>query len=158
MGVEIERKFLVNKEQWDQLVKPTGQLIRQGYLLTDPLKTIRIRVTGETACLTIKGINTGPARAEFEYPIPREEAIELLDLFSQTELSKIRYEIVHDGKRWEVDEFLGENKGLLVAEIELAAAAETFTLPDWAGPEVTGDEKYYNSNLTLKPYTLWTGS
>ncbi|WHF53090.1 CYTH domain-containing protein [Chryseobacterium gotjawalense] len=155
MGIEIERKFLVNKTKWQQLEKPAGEFYRQGYLLTDPNKTIRVRQTSDKGFLTIKGISVGATRAEYEYEIAVGEAKELLDQFSVAELSKIRFKISVGGHVWEVDEFLGNNAGLLVAEIELTSEDETFTLPDWIDSEVTGDEKYYNSNLVNDPYKDW---
>lgn len=155
MGKEIERKFLVNHALWHQTVKPVGQLFRQGYLSLDPHKTIRVRITPEKAFLTIKGLTTGATRLEYEYEIPREDAQALLDNFSSAELSKIRYTLDFDHKTWEVDEFLGENSGLIVAEIELNSEEETFTLPPWIADEVTDQEKYYNANLTLNPYGRW---
>ena len=109
----------------------------------------------EQGFITIKGKSTGASRLEYEYEIPVDEAKELLDNFAVSELSKIRYKIPLDGKVWEVDEFLGANAGLMVAEIELASEDETFNLPDWIAIEVTGDEKYYNSNLTVRPFSAW---
>lgn len=155
MPLEIERKFLVNKSLWQKLHKPSGDLYRQGYLLTDPQKTIRVRQTPDSGFLTIKGISVGATRAEFEYEIPFAEAQELLDQFSVSELSKVRYKIIFEDKLWEVDEFLGKNEGLIIAEIELQSEDEIFTIPDWLDNEVTGEEKYYNSNLTLNPYKNW---
>lgn len=155
MPLEIERKFLVNKSLWQKLPKPSGDLYRQGYLLTDPQKTIRVRQTPDSGFLTIKGISIGATRAEFEYEIPFAEAQELLDQFSVSELSKVRYKIIFEDKLWEVDEFLGKNEGLIIAEIELQSEDEIFTIPDWLDNEVTGEEKYYNSNLTLNPYKNW---
>lgn len=155
MGKEIERKFLVNAEEWHKMKKPEGQHYRQGYLTTDPHKTIRVRLTDEAGYLTIKGISAGATRLEYEYAIPVNDAIELLDNFSGSELSKIRYRIPFRNKIWEVDEFLGENAGLLVAEIELQSEDETIEIPGWAAGEVTGDEKYYNSNLTVHPFSKW---
>ena len=155
MGVEIEKKFLVHQNEWEKLEKPKGEFFRQGYLLTDPHKTIRVRQTSNKGFLTIKGKSVGATRAEFEYEIPREEAQELLDQFSVSELCKIRYIINFKGKLWEVDEFLGENEGLMVAEIELTNEEEEFSLPPWIAKEVTGEEKYYNSNLTLNPFQSW---
>lgn len=155
MGKEIERKYLVHHHKWQQLHKPTGQLYRQGYLLTDPNKTIRVRLTPTNAFLTIKGLSIGATRAEYEYEIPLDEAKELLDHFSIAELSKIRYKIVYDKYVWEVDEFLGDNIGLIVAEIELTSEAEIFGIPPWIDQEVTAEEKYYNSNLTINPYKNW---
>ncbi|MFD2584645.1 CYTH domain-containing protein [Pedobacter vanadiisoli] len=155
MGKEIERKFLIDQQKWDNLGKPEGKLLRQGYLLTDKDKTIRVRATESKGFLTIKGQTIGATRSEYEYEIPVAEAIELLDNFSVSELSKTRYEITFKGKLWEVDVFLGDNKGLIVAEIELESEDETFDLPDWAGVEVTGEEKYYNANLTVRSFKDW---
>ncbi len=155
MGIEIERKFLVNHEQWEQLVKPVGEFYRQGYLLTDPKKTIRVRQTSDKGFLTIKGISVGATRAEYEYEIPIEEAKELLDQFAVAELSKVRYKIAIENHIWEVDVFSGNNQGLIVAEIELKSEDEKFVLPAWIDREVTGEEKYYNSNLVTKPYNDW---
>src|SRR5688500_12543499 len=145
MGQEIERKYLVDHNKWQQIDKPTGQLYRQGYLLTDPMKTIRVRQTAEKGFLTIKGLSIGATRPEYEYEIPFDDAKELLDNFSIAELSKIRYKIIFDNKIWEVDEFLGDNTGLIVAEIELTSEDENFGIPAWVDKEVTGQEKYYNS-------------
>jgi adenylate cyclase len=155
MGKEIERKFLIDQQKWDSLTKPEGKLFRQGYLLTDKDKTIRVRATETKGFLTIKGQTIGATRMEYEYEIPVGEAIELLNNFSLSELSKTRYEIPSSGKLWEVDVFLGDNKGLIVAEIELESENETFDLPDWVTTEVTEEEKYYNSNLTVKPFKDW---
>jgi adenylate cyclase len=155
MAQEIERKFLIDKEKWAAAQKPLGHLYRQGYLLTDLNKTIRVRLTDKEGYLTIKGKNDGPTRAEYEYSIPPADAKELLDAFASSELSKIRYELLFDNKIWEVDEFLGDNEGLIVAEIELLSEDEKFTLPAWIGREVTGEIKYYNSNLTLVPFKNW---
>ena len=155
MPLEIERKFLVRKELWRQCDKPSGELFRQGYLLTDPTKTIRVRQTSEKGFITIKGISVGATRAEYEYEIPVSEAEELLNHFSGSELSKKRFKILFEGKLWEVDEFLGDNEGLIVAEIELQTEDEMFSKPHWIDVEVTSEEKYYNSNLTLNPYKNW---
>lgn len=155
MPQEIERKFLVNHEKWNLFNKPKGLHFRQGYLLTDPNKTIRVRLTPDKGFLTIKGLSIGATRPEYEYEIPIQEAKELLDQFSISELSKIRYLIHFEGKVWEVDEFLGENSGLIVAEIELKSEDEIFKIPDWIDSEVTSEEKYYNSNLTIHPYSKW---
>lgn len=155
MGLEIERKFLVNQEKWAVTAKPKGEFYRQGYMLTDPNKTIRVRATDTKGFLTIKGKTEGATRAEFEYEIPKEEAIQLLDMFAVSDLTKYRYKIVFAEKLWEVDVFLGENEGLIVAEIELSSEDETFDLPDWATEEVTGEKKYYNSNLSTWPFKKW---
>jgi CYTH domain-containing protein len=155
MGKEIERKFLVNHQRWAEADKTEGCLFRQGYLSTDQHKTIRVRVAGDQGTLTIKGLTTGASRTEFEYSIPVKDAIELVDQFAETALSKIRYEVVFAGKCWEVDVFLGENQGLIVAELELESETETFELPDWIDQEVTDDPRYYNANLTLVPFSKW---
>jgi len=155
MGREIERKFLIDQQKWDSLNKPAGKLLRQGYLLSDKNKTVRVRATEAKGFLTIKGLTVGATRLEYEYEIPLSEAVELLDQFAESELSKTRYEITHGGKTWEVDVFSGHNEGLIVAEIELESETETFSLPDWVSHEVTEEEKYYNSNLTVNPYKDW---
>jgi len=155
MGKEIERKFLIDQQKWDILDKPAGKLFRQGYLLTDKDKTIRVRATETMGFLTIKGQTVGATRLEFDYEIPLNEAIELLDNFSQSELSKTRYDITFEGKLWEVDVFSGDNQGLIVAEIELESEDEAFSLPDWINEEVTHEAKYYNSNLTENPFKNW---
>ncbi|WP_207512433.1 CYTH domain-containing protein [Longitalea luteola] len=155
MGIEIERKFLVNKEKWNQVVKAQRSLFRQGYMVSDPEKTIRVRLTDAAGYLTIKGRTVGASKPEYEYAIPREDAEQLLDMFCSSEISKIRNFITHDGKLWEVDEFLGENEGLIVAEIELDDERETFSLPDWIDREVTHEKKYSNSNLSVNPYKNW---
>jgi adenylate cyclase len=154
MGVEIERKFLVTGEAWRDLAEPT--LLRQGYLSTDPERTVRVRIEGETAALTIKGKSRGATRGEWEYPIPVPEAAELLDtLCRQPLVEKFRRRIAVGRHTWEVDEFLGANAGLVVAEIELASEDEAFDKPDWIGDEVTHDTRYFNSNLIRHPYSVW---
>jgi len=155
MGKEIERKFLVNHNKWQDLTKPEGKQLRQGYISSDPNKTIRVRIADKQAWLTIKGISVGATRLEYEYEIPLEEAAELLDNFSENELEKTRHEITYAGKLWEIDVFSGDNDGLIVAEIELQAEDEQFDLPDWIAEEVTHEKKYYNSNLTKHPFKDW---
>jgi adenylate cyclase len=155
MGKEIERKFLVDQAAWKALRVVDGQLYRQGYLLLDPEKTIRVRITPSKGYLTIKGASQGMSRAEFEYEIPQDEAEELLNNFAVAELSKYRYHVIFDNKTWEVDEFIGANAGLMVAEIELESEDEMINLPHWIADEVTGQTKYYNSQLTTAPYTSW---
>ena len=155
MALEIERKFLVNKEKWNALAKPKASLIRQGYLLNDPEKTIRVRLTDSKGYLTIKGRSEGATRPEFEYEIPQKDAKQLLNGFSVPEVKKARYEILFKDKKWEVDEFLDLNEGLIVAEIELKSESEYFELPEWIGREVTTEEKYYNSSLSVKPIAKW---
>ncbi|MFT3949416.1 MAG: CYTH domain-containing protein [Agriterribacter sp.] len=155
MPIEIERKFLINHDKWNALPKPQGKLYRQGYLLNDIHKTIRIRLSNKTAFITIKGKTTGATRSEFEYNIPLTDAKQLLDNFSNNEISKTRYNISYKDKLWEVDVFHGENEGLIVAEIELQSEDEPFDIPDWITEEVTHDPKYYNANLAVLPYKHW---
>lgn len=152
MAMEIERKFLV-KDSW----QPQGEGLRiaQGYLSTVPERTVRVRLKGEKGYLTIKGKNQGISRAEFEYEIPRQDAEAMLALAEQPILSKIRYLERHGDDLWEIDVFAGENEGLVVAEIELAAEQADFSRPAWLGQEVSGDVRYYNANLIKNPFSLW---
>jgi adenylate cyclase len=155
MGIEIERKFLVAGDGWRTLGAPV--LLRQGYLSADPERTVRVRIEGEQGVLTIKSKNEGASRGEWEYPIPLPDAEELLDRLCERPLvEKYRRRIDFQGFTWEVDEFLGENAGLVVAEIELPAEDAVFDLPDWIGKEVTGERRYYNSSLIRLPYSKWT--
>lgn len=155
MPKEIERKFLINKEKWDLVEKPLGCFFRQGYILADSEKTIRVRLAETEAFLTIKSKTVGISRNEYEYEIPTVDAVELLDKFAISELSKVRYNLVYADKIWEIDVFLGENEGLIIAEIELSSEDESFKTPDWISLEVTGDARYYNSNLSKEPYKKW---
>ncbi len=155
MGKEIERKFLINVLKWNELDKPAGKTYRQGYMLTDPHKTIRVRLAGNAAFLTIKGINVGATRTEYEYEIPAKDAAEMLDIFCDAVVEKKRFGIMYAGKLWEVDVFEGNNEGLIVAEIELMDEAEAFAIPGWIGKEVTGEKRYYNSNLSEQPFCNW---
>lgn len=154
MPQEIERKFLVKDDRY----KREGQCvsIRQGFLSTEKERVIRVRVSGEKAYLTIKGISKGAARAEFEYEIPMQDAHFMLDNLCQKPLiEKTRYKVNYKGFTWEVDEFLGDNAGLVIAEIELPSEDAVFEMPDWLGEEVTGDARYYNANLVEKPFKSW---
>jgi CYTH domain-containing protein len=153
--LEIEHKYLVRKDLWYAVHKPAGVNIRQGYLVTDPEKNIRIRTTGTAAFLTIKGPSKNASRAEYEYPIPPGEAAELLLLCRVPVIEKVRYRIEYAGKTWEVDEFFGENEGLILAEIELKFEEEKYDIPAWVGEEVTSDPRYYNAYLALHPYSGW---
>jgi len=153
MGVEIERKFLVCSDAWRSLGEPV--LLRQGYLSSHKERVVRVRIEGEQGVITIKGQNVGALRGEWEYPIPLADAAELLQLCEQPLIEKYRRRISHAGHVWEVDEFLGVNAGLVVAEIELDAEAEAFALPDWVGAEVTDDLRYFNSSLIKHPYSAW---
>ena len=152
MAVEIERKFLVVGDAWRAA---PAELYSQGYLNRDKLRTVRVRIAGEEAFLTIKGESVGARRAEFEYPIPLWDARELLTLCEQPLVEKKRRKILHEGFIWEVDEFLGENLGLVVAEIELPAEDTSFERPEWVGEEVTEDARYFNSKLSRTPFSRW---
>jgi CYTH domain-containing protein len=124
-------------------------------MVKEPNKTVRIRIADKQAFITIKGKSTGMSRSEYEYEIPVADAEELLNDFCGSVITKKRYEVRFAGKLWEVDEFLGDNKGLFVAEIELSSEIEAFELPDWISTEVTADKRYFNSSLSIKPYTTW---
>lgn len=152
MAIEIERKFLVQGEAWRSA---TPERLSQGYLSRDPARTVRVRVAGDTAWLTIKGKSEGIARAEFEYPIPLADAQALLALCEGPLIDKFRHRTEHAGHVWEVDEFLGDNAGLVLAEIELGSADERFETPPWLGTEVSDDPRYFNSALSRHPYTRW---
>jgi len=153
MGIEIERKFLVNEGAWREA---TGVRYRQGYLSTVKERTVRVRTVGDNGYLTVKGISVGTARLEFEYEIPLADADQLLDeLCEKPLIEKNRYKLEHAGFTWEVDEFFGENQGLIVAEVELASEDEAFELPPWVTEEVTEDPRYYNANLIAHPYSYW---
>jgi len=153
MALEIERKFLVLGTPWKTL--PQGALMRQGYLLASPDKVVRVRIEGDCAMLTIKGKTVGLVRGEWEYPIPVADAAELLALCEQGLIEKYRYRIPFDKMLWELDVFIGDNAGLVVAEIELESEAQQFSKPEWVGEEVTQDVRYLNSNLLNNPYSKW---
>jgi len=152
MAIEIERKFLVVGDAWSAA---PAVFYSQGYLNRDKERTVRVRIAGDEAFLTIKGVSLGASRAEFEYPIPLWDARDLLALCEQPLIEKNRCKILHEGFVWEVDEFLGENLGLVVAEIELPSEDTVFVKPDWVGEEVTADTRYFNSNLSRTPYNRW---
>jgi adenylate cyclase len=156
MGIEIERKFLVVGRTWEGL---PGTRYRQGYLSAEPGRTVRVRVAGEKAFLTIKGEPKGEAklaRLEFEYAIPVQDAHTLLDELAQgIVIDKVRRVIDVDGSTWELDEFLGENQGLVVAEIELPSEDAAFTRPPWAGDEVSADARFANARLSTVPFAAW---
>ena len=155
MSVEIERKFLVRSDAWKALAQ--GVAMRQGYLSTHPDRTVRVRIEDEIATLTIKGRTQGFSRGEWEYDIPLADAEALLsDICERPLIEKKRTRIVHEGMVWEVDEFFGDNLGLVVAEIELESETQSFARPDWLGEEVTGDARYFNSSLLKRPYTSWS--
>jgi CYTH domain-containing protein len=156
MAQEIERKFLVVGAGWKGAWPVTS--IRQGYLSTDPDRAVRVRVAGEQAFVTIKGPPSAGAlaRPEFEYPIPRADAEWLLDhLCLQPLIEKSRHRVTFHGATWEVDEFAGENAGLVMAEIELERADQKVELPSWVGSEVSADPRYTNANLARHPFSAW---
>ncbi|BBU60900.1 CYTH domain-containing protein [Methylosinus sp. C49] len=154
MGVEIERKFLVTRELWRP--RNDGVAFRQGYLSRAEDRVVRVRIAGGAAFLTIKGRMSNVTRSEFEYPIPVEDAQIILDRLCERPLiEKTRYEEVFGGHIWTVDVFLGENDGLIIAEIELGSEGESFERPGWLGREVSGDPRYFNSELSKRPFGYW---
>ena len=156
MGREIERKFVVEGEGWRALAE--GVRYRQGYLSTVKERTVRVRTIADRAYLTIKGVSEGIARAEFEYEIPLDEANLLLDdLCERPLIEKDRYKIPFGDHTWEVDEFFGDNAGLIMAEVELESEGAAYEKPEWAGREVSHDARYFNANLIANPYRHWGG-
>lgn len=154
MGTEIEKKFLLVSDDWRRL--GIGIPYCQGYLSSEKGRTVRIRIIDDRGILTIKGPSDGAARLEFEYEIPVAEAREMLENLCEGPLiEKDRYKIEYAGFTWEVDEFKGDNAGLLFAEIELEEEDQAFEKPPWIGREVTGDARYYNANLVKNPYSRW---
>ncbi|WP_036292969.1 CYTH domain-containing protein [Methylosinus sp. PW1] len=154
MGVEIERKFLVTRELWRP--RNDGVAFRQGYLSRAEDRVVRVRIAGGAAFLTIKGRTSNVTRSEFEYPVPVEDAQIMLDRLCERPLiEKTRYEEVFGGHIWTVDVFLGENDGLIIAEIELGSEEESFDRPGWLGREVSGDPRYFNSELSKRPFGYW---
>lgn len=153
VGREIERKFLVDTARW----RPAGPGVafRQGYLSSHPERVVRVRLEGDAAKLTIKGLTAGVSRLEFEYGIPRADAEQLLALCERPLIEKVRHTEEHAGKTWEIDVFHGDNEGLVIAELELASEGEPFTAPPWAIEEVSHDPRYYNASLVKAPYRSW---
>ncbi|MDI6742569.1 MAG: CYTH domain-containing protein [Smithella sp.] len=152
MPLEIERKFLVNGNDWKT---SNGERYVQGYLNLDKGRTVRVRLTGKHAFLTIKGVARGISRREFEYEIPVCDAEELLKMCEGSIIEKTRHAVFYKGLTWEIDEFLGENEGLIIAEVELDSEDQIFEKPPWLGTEVTNDARYFNSNLTVIPFKQW---
>ena len=154
--IEIERKFLVKSDGFKAEAFKQTRII-QGFLSTDKKRTVRVRIKGEDGYLTIKGESSknGLSRFEWEKKIPKQEAKQLLELCKKGVIDKIRYEVKVDNHTFEIDEFFGENEGLVVAEVELNSETEDYTKPNWLGAEVTGITKYYNSQLSEHPYTFW---
>jgi len=154
MAQEIERKFLLKSDEWRALA--TGTAYRQGYLSTDKRATVRVRTVGAQGFLTIKGLTVGAARSEYEYEIPLADALAMLESLAEKPLiEKMRYAIPVGGLVWEVDEFFGENAGLIVAEVELGSEDQVFEKPRWVGEEVTADPRYFNANLVKTPFSRW---
>lgn len=153
MAYEIERKFLVDTEKW----QPTtfGTQLIQAYLGLDPLPVVRIRIKGEKAFLTIKGHSRAITRPEFEYEIPIADALEMIKLAISEPIAKTRYEVFHEGLKWEIDVFSGMNEGLVIAELELMSENQSFNMPEWVLEEVSGDARYYNSYLSVHPFQDW---
>ena len=154
MGKEIERKYLIKDDTWRK--DASGTTYRQGYLSTVKERTVRVRTIDDKGFLTIKGITIGATRREYEYEIPTEDANEMLDeLCEKPIIEKTRFKISHAGLTWEIDEFAGVNQGLIVAEVELESEDQNIDFPPWVGEEVSGDPRYFNSNLIANPYTNW---
>lgn len=152
MGIEIERKFLLKNEEWRSEVS-SKTIIKQGYLNSDKERTVRIRVRNDKGFLTIKGENTNATRQEYEYEIPVPDAESLLLLCQKPIIEKVRYLVPRGGKTWEIDDFGGDNLGLILAEIELESEEEQIEIPSWIGTEVTHDTRYFNSSLISHPYS-----
>jgi CYTH domain-containing protein len=154
MGKEIERKFLVKGDAYKSRAK--GTKYRQGYLNSAMERVVRVRTIDDKGFLTVKGISVGATRMEFEYEIPAKDAdVMLNELCEKPIIEKNRYKIPQGKHVWEIDEFFGENDGLIVAEVELESEDQAFKKPEWVGAEVTGDPKYFNSNLIRNPYKNW---
>jgi len=161
LAVEIERKFLIHPQSLDDLISLASSSIeiRQGYIPTADLTTVRVRVADESAFLTIKGVSKdgGVSRSEFEYQIPPADAHAMLDeLCGEGTIEKNRYCVPHANHTWEIDVFSGANSGLVVAEVELGDASEEPALPDWIASEVSGQVEYYNSALAENPFSKWS--
>jgi CYTH domain-containing protein len=152
MAKEIERKFLVKEGSWRS---EKGVEYRQGYLNSTKERIVRVRTIDDKGYLTVKGLTVGATRLEFEYEIPRRDADAMLDICEKPLIEKIRYKVKAGDLVWEIDVFGGENKGLIVAEVELDSEDQRLIKPDWIGEEVTGDPRYFNSNLIKNPYSKW---
>ena len=154
--IEIERKYLVKDYSFKELAHKQTAIV-QGFLNTHPDRTVRVRISGEKAWMTVKGRSSddGTKRFEWEQEIGVEKARNLIDLCEPGHIQKTRFEVLFQGQRFEVDEFYGANQGLIIAELELENEHDSVTPPDWLGKEVTGDLRYYISQLSKKPYTTW---
>lgn len=154
MAQEIERKFRIANDDWRAMATSSSSL-KQGYLSSSEEATVRVRLEDNLGTLTIKSKTKGITRNEFEYAIPAQEAKELLMLCKGPLIEKIRYRILQENHTWEIDVFEGDNDGLIIAEIELTSEDDYFVKPQWLGEEVSGDSRYYNSNLATHPYVNW---
>jgi adenylate cyclase len=156
MPTEIERKYLVKGDAWKKSVTDQTPM-RQGYFETGPGSTVRVRIEGERAVLTIKGPTVGISRAEYEYEIPHDDARQMLDIFCEgRQVEKVRFYVTYAQKTWEVDVFEGANQGLVLAEVELERADEDVEIPEWIGEEVSHDSRYRNACLARRPFETWT--
>jgi len=156
MGIEIERKFLVQNDSWRGQVIDESRL-QQGYICNQSNATVRVRIGNGKAVLNVKSATVGIRRSEFEYEIPLQEGEAILESVARKPIiDKVRYRVRHGAHVWDLDVFEGENQGLIVAEVELASEDESFDKPGWAGDEVSGDPRYYNASLVTCPYSQWT--
>lgn len=153
MAVEIERRFIVVGDAWRGLAP--GVQYRQGYLSVEKERTVRVRVVGDQAWLTLKSNISNVSRHEFEYPVPLADAQTIMGAMCPMVVDKLRHRIEHGGFIWEVDEFFGDNTGLVLAEIELPDESTPFDQPAWIGEEVTEDGRYTNAYLSKNPYSRW---
>ncbi len=155
MAIEIEHKFLLANDDWRKHIDKSVSYC-QGYLSSQATSSIRVRISDNQAWLNIKSATIGSQRHEYEYPIPLTDAQEILsNLCRKPLIEKVRHFVTHDGNLWEIDEFAGDNQGLIVAEIELSENGQSFAKPNWLGLEVTDDLRYYNNNLAIHPYSEW---
>lgn len=155
MATEIEHKYLVKYDLWKQVVPDESKAVKQGYLSSSPVSSVRVRVLGNQGFVTIKGKSTNASRLEYEYEIPLADAEEMLAKFCSQDIVKTRHYVQHGEHTWEVDEFHGLNSGLIVAEVELGHVDEQYELPEWIDVNVTSDKRYSNANLVLRPYSTW---
>jgi adenylate cyclase len=155
MALEIEHKFLLKNSDWKALAHKSSQY-KQGYMISDSKRSVRVRISDDKAWLNIKSATIGNLRQEFEYAIPVDDGIEILNtLCEKPIIEKTRYFVTYEQHIWEIDVFYGDNEGLIVAEVELSKVGEKFSKPSWIGNEVTDDLRYYNNSLCKKPYKSW---
>ncbi len=155
MAIEIEHKFLLANNNWREQITHSVKY-RQGYLSSQATSSIRVRISNDNAWLNIKSATIGTHRHEYEYEIPLEDANEIINILCRKPvIEKTRHFVIDDENTWEIDEFTGDNKGLIIAEIELSEVGKDFSKPNWIGDEVTHDLRYYNNNLATYPYSEW---